>query len=395
MSDKPALRVLSVAHPAVERATGRLRYEAMAHMRDLDVHIVVPARWREYGRTLIADRGTAPGYTLHIEKALCTELPFVKWYGHFYPRLGRLVRQLRPDVIHLWEEPWSIVALQATHLRRGAAIVLEVDQNILRRLPPPFEGIRRHVLSRTDLILSRSPDATAVVRACGFKGPAKPIGYGIDTEIFRPATDVAPSLPDDVIRIGYCGRLTEEKGIDDLLVATTLTKAPVHLSIMGEGPEADALRSRIAELGLERRVELSGWRSPKEVAKFFHTQHLSVLLSRSRPTWREQFGRTIIESQSCGVPVIGTTSGAIPEVIGSGGWTIPERDPLALAGLLDRLHANREEIREKRKAGIENVRSRFTNQMTAERLAAAWKDAAEARRPTKTRIPSGLAVRML
>ena len=50
-------------------------------------------------------------------------------------------------------------------LRRRAAIVLEVDQNILKRLPPPFEAIRKYVLRHTDHVLSRSPDATDG-RAC-------------------------------------------------------------------------------------------------------------------------------------------------------------------------------------------------------------------------------------
>ena len=49
-----------------------------------------------------------------------------KQYLHFYSGLGRLLRKLRPDVAHLWEEPWSIVLPKA-------AIVLEADQNILPR----------------------------------------------------------------------------------------------------------------------------------------------------------------------------------------------------------------------------------------------------------------------
>ena len=103
----------------------------------------------------------------------------------FLPGVGTNYRGLRPDVIHLWEEPWSFVALQAALLRRGAALVIEADQNILKRLPPPFETIRRFVLRRTGLVLSRSPDATAVVRACGFAGPVRPIGYGVDQAAVR------------------------------------------------------------------------------------------------------------------------------------------------------------------------------------------------------------------
>ncbi len=107
-------------------------------------------------------------------------------------------------MIHLWEEPWSIVALQATRLRGDAALVLEVDQNILKRLPPPFEAIRRYVLRRTDLVLSRSPDATAVVRACDYEGPARPIGYGVDQAVFNMALDTRLRGG----KAGHCGLAT-------------------------------------------------------------------------------------------------------------------------------------------------------------------------------------------
>ena len=107
-----------------------------------------------------------PGIPVHILPIWFAWGGPAHWYLHLYPGLGRRIRDLRPDVIHLWEEPWSLVALQAALLRKGAALVLEVDQNILKRLPPPFEAIRRYVLRATDHILSRRPDATAVGRPC-------------------------------------------------------------------------------------------------------------------------------------------------------------------------------------------------------------------------------------
>src|SRR5258706_11167942 len=178
VSNQSKLRILSIAHPAVSRDIGRLRYHPFAEMKGLDVHLLAPARWVEYGRRMRADPADDPGVTMHIEPVLLDHLPGVKWYGHFYPRLHSIIGSVKPDVIHLWEEPWSVVALQAALLRKDAALVLEVDQNILKRLPPPFEAIRRHVLKKTDLILSRSPEANDVVRARGFTGPIRPIGYG-------------------------------------------------------------------------------------------------------------------------------------------------------------------------------------------------------------------------
>lgn len=207
MSRNAPLRVLAIAHTAVSRNIGRLRYRPFAEMSDLEVHLVCPSRWREYGRRMTADPGNDPGVTLHVEPTLLPYLPSVNWYAHFYPRLNRVIGQAKPDVIHLSEEPWSFVALQATLLRKNAALVLEVEQNILRRLPPPFEKIRRYVLRQTDVVLSRSTEATVVARASGFTGPVMSLGYGVDQSTFFPSANGGQPKPaNSPLRIGYAGR---------------------------------------------------------------------------------------------------------------------------------------------------------------------------------------------
>ncbi|MET0220176.1 MAG: glycosyltransferase, partial [Tardiphaga sp.] len=220
MSDGRRLKILSIAHPAVSRDAGRLRYYPLGARRDIDVHLLVPAVWHQFGRTLVADPSDDPGITVHVMPIRLGRAGPMSWYLHYYPGLGRLIRNIAPDVIHLWEEPWSVVAMQARLLKGPAAMVLEVDQNILKRLPPPFEWIRKQVLQNTDHVLSRSPDATDVVRARGYSGPVSSIGYGVDLTNFRP--DVAPMLPPPQrpeFRIGYVGRMVIEKGLDDALDA--------------------------------------------------------------------------------------------------------------------------------------------------------------------------------
>jgi hypothetical protein len=160
----------------VSRAAGRLRYYPLAARKDIKVHLVVPQRWHQFGRTVSADPADDPGLDVHVLPIRLGHAGPMNWYLHFYPGLRRLIDRIEPDVIHLWEEPWSVVALQASMLKRSAALVMEVDQNILKRLPPPFEAIRRRVLRRTDHVLSRGPDATSVVRARGYYGPVSLIG---------------------------------------------------------------------------------------------------------------------------------------------------------------------------------------------------------------------------
>ncbi len=357
---------------------GRLRYHPLAQRADLDVHLVVPARWHQFGRTIDADPPGDPGVTVHVLPIRLPKAGPMGWYLHVYPGLRRLIRRLRPDVIHLWEEPWSLVALQACLLRGGAALVLEVDQNILKRLPPPFEALRRYTLARTDHVLARSPDAEAVVRATGYAGPVRFIGYGVDTATFR--ADDAPNRNEETLRLGYVGRLVVEKGLDDMLDAMARGPAPVHLAIMGEGPHEAHLRRRAEALGLAQRVSFEPWAPPAGVARFVRECDALILLTRTTPAVREQFGRVIIEAQACGVPVIGSSCGAIPSVVGPGGWIVPESAPAALADLLTHIAAQPEERAERAEAGRRNVADRFTYAAVAESLAAAWTDAAAPRR---------------
>lgn len=149
----PTRCVLSIAHTAVNRAAGRLRYHPFANDGSLDVTLVVPSRWHQFGRWLTADPADDPGARVVPLPIRLPRAGPASWYLHTYRGLARQVRASRPEVIHLWEEPWSLVALQASLLARrtGAALVLEVDQDIMKRLPPPFEWIRRRRLVRWNL----------------------------------------------------------------------------------------------------------------------------------------------------------------------------------------------------------------------------------------------------
>lgn len=392
MSNRMPIRIVSIAHPAASSEAGFLRYRSLAARTNIDLHLVMPAVWKEFGRTIVAEPPRAEGFSIHVLPIRLPQAGPMKWYLHFYPALRHLLSEIDPDVIHLWEEPWSVVALQAQLLRRRAAVVLEVDQNILKRLPPPFETIRGFVLGRTDHILSRSPDATEVVRARGYTGPVTPIGYGVDLATFVPSAEPVSTPRTRPLTIGYVGRLVEEKGLDDALDAIAQATSPVLLNIMGEGPDEVRLRRRAKALGLGDCVTFRGWGSPQEVAAFLQELDALVLLTRTTKAVREQFGRVIIEAQACGIPVIGSSGGAIPDVVREGGWIVPERDPESLRQLLDRLAADPAMLRARASAARANVLARFTYDAVATAIEAACRAAASDRAAARLRPTQLLGV---
>lgn len=380
------LRVVSVSHSAVRHGAARKRYELLASDPSLDLTLVVPKVWHEYGQTEHAEPSRT-ALKVHVEPARLTRGGPAKWYLHHYPKLRDVLARLRPDVIHLWEEPWSIVALQALRLRDrmapGAALVLETDQNIARRLPAGFERIRRYTLARTDLLIARGDEALQVSRRHGFAGPAEFVMYGIDAEVFYPRPHPEPQAGRP-FRLGYVGRLVPEKGLDDVLTALHRSPADVELLLLGDGPGRAGLLARAAVLGLGGRVQVLNPCSPAGVAEFMSSLDALVLMSRTTRTWKEQFGRVIMEAHACGVPVIGSSSGSIPSVVGQNGWIVPEGDGTALATLLTELAAAPDQVAAVAATCNSEVLRRFGYPVVSADLRRAWVRAAAARRGAAT-----------
>lgn len=380
------LRVLCISHTGISRTNGRLRYAPLLERPDLRIELLIPDRWSERGRWQKVDAPQPGEEWVHTLPIRWPRVGPAAWHLHHYIGLESLIRRLRPQVIHLWQEPWSLVTMQTLRLRNRLCphvpLVLEVDQNILKRLPTPFEQFRRRVLRETAFVLGRSEEALSVVRSCGYDGPAALIDYGVDRGIFKPIDREAARavLGFQGFTVGYAGRLVEEKGIDDLIDAIARVAAPITLAILGEGPHKDALLARSRALGLTDRLRLWPWGSPHAVARFMGAVDVLALLTRTTSSVREQFGRVIIEAHACGTPVIGSRSGAIPRVVGSGGWVVPERDPDALAQLLDRLAGSPAELQAAALRGQEQIAQRFSFEKVADVLADAW-SAAHARGP--------------
>jgi glycosyltransferase involved in cell wall biosynthesis len=109
------------------------------------------------------------------------------------------------------------------------------------------------------------------------------------------------------------------------------------------------------------------------VQPFYELADLLVLPSRTTPLWAEQFGRVLIEAMAAGVPTIGSSSGAIPEVIGDPALIFPERNPVALARMIDRMRHDPALRLAAGQAGQARVASHYTNDVIAARTVDAYR----------------------
>ena len=154
----------------------------------------------------------------------------------------------------------------------------------------------------------------------------------------------------------------------DVLQAVASCPNDVRLVIVGDGPLEKRLRKRAAALLIDNRVSLLGSRAAKELPPLLGAMDAMVLASRTTRRWKEQFGRVIIEAHACGTPVIGSNSGAIPDVVGQGGIIFPEGDTAALSQAI--LAVRHDAARRERlgQIGRQQVEARYTWLRVAEQM---------------------------
>ena len=211
---------------------------------------VVPPSWKEEGRAIKLE----PAHPNEPPRLIKTP---IAWNGHFhlhyYPALDRIVKEIRPHIIHVDEEAYNLATYLAyrSAMRVGARTVFFSWQNINRAYPLPFSAIEQWVYARSDYALAGNVEAEQILRSKGYAGPLKVIPqFGVDVQAFVPADTQARPFT-----VGFLNRLVAEKGIGDLISAFGSLPPTARLIIAGEGPMAQYVELATADLQREGRVE--------------------------------------------------------------------------------------------------------------------------------------------
>jgi glycosyltransferase involved in cell wall biosynthesis len=284
---------------------------------------------------------------------------------HHYPGIGRWFQQFRPHIVHIDEEPYNAAAWQAFYQARraGAKTLFFSWQNICRRYPPPFGWGESWLLRGADAVIAGTESAAAVWRAKGLTAPLAVIPqFGIDPDVFAPSAGTRPPP----FTIGYAGRLVAEKGLTLLFEACALLGGDWRLRLIGGGPLRADLAALAARLNIRDRVIWSAQAPSAQMPAFYRQLDVLALPSLTRPNWKEQFGRVLVEAMASGVAVVGSDSGAIPDVIGDAGLVVPEGKTAALAGALRRLRDDPALRAELAARGRARVLAHFTHAQVAE-----------------------------
>jgi glycosyltransferase involved in cell wall biosynthesis len=250
-------------------------------------------------------------------------------------------------ILHTAETALS-ASEQAARLcaRTGAKLVLTCWETIPFRYDddPVLAERKRLVHAQADRYIAVTQRARQALITEGVSAAdIAVVPAAVDCERFKPEPGPTAlrhewGFSDDAQVVLYVGRLIQEKGIVELVRAFSRAgDAKAQLVIVGNGDQAKRIIIAAHACGVGSRVHLKPGVSYQRIPELYNSADIVAAPSLTTPYWEEQFGMVLAEAMACGRPLLTTSSGAIPEVVGSAAQIVAPYDNDALARELGRL----------------------------------------------------------
>jgi len=234
-----------------------------------------------------------------------------------------------------------------------------------------FVGMQKRVARRLSHFITVSKAARIDISR-DFKIPANKfriVPNGIDTNVFYPLSGIEREKNRIIVTNSAD---TPLKGLYYLLraVAELAETRSIRLIVVGEPKKNGTIHNLISKLGIEESVQFTGRIDNLEFVKEYAKSMIAVV-----PSVYEGFGLPAGEAMACSVPVISTTGGALPEVVGDVGMLVPPADSAALTKAIATLLDNPAHAIELGRQGFKRVQQNFTWEKAAEKTIAAYREA--------------------
>lgn len=371
------LRVLLISHTYIAAVNQKKAHE-LAALPGVELRVIVPEWWpHPLFSSLSAEMPIKANFSYCPMPTLFTG----SGGKYFYRSFHLTMREFKPDIIHVEESARGLSLFQALVYKRlwapHAKSVFFTWVNVYVPLSPLLSLFEQFNLSHADYAICGGQCAANILRTRGFLGPISLIPQlGVDTEVFHrfDAVTIRRQLKvkPQTFLIGFASRMDPEKGALLLVEAASKLLGDWALLLIGEGKGKQKVMQRALELGVADKVRMIDPVPHLEFAKYVNAMNVLVLPSYSTPKWKEQFAQGLLMAMSCQVPVVGSSSGEIPSVIGDAGLVFPEGDKSALTDCLYRLQTRPRLREELIKRGVKRVEMQYTWRRIAEKTYEVW-----------------------
>ncbi|HDS09872.1 MAG TPA: glycosyltransferase family 1 protein [Firmicutes bacterium] len=354
------LKVLFVKHDGVLKANRRY-LEIIAERTDWELHLIAPEYWYEPSfRKQFPFEDSSDNLQKHPIPAVFFRHPI--FFKYNTDKFRDCVSKIAPDIVFISNDPYAISSYQAVRYNFGRKIIIYGIQNIKKFIPFPFSYIYNYNLKHADFFFGCNLATLEINKQRGFSGPLEYLPIGIDKNSFKRKDNFNLSDPPN---IGFVGRVEDIKGIKYLVQALNQMRRPVAFTVIGRGSLENWIKKNT---GSNVILSFKSFIPHEEMGDEYLKLDILAVPSVTVWRWKEQFGRVITEGMAGGVPVLGTDSGAIPDVIGDAGVIVEERNPGALARGLEKI-LNDEKFRsELIQKGFERVEKNFFWESIADRV---------------------------
>jgi glycosyltransferase involved in cell wall biosynthesis len=341
------LKLLSISHSCVV-GEYQTRMEEVANYSDVDLTLLVPKYWFQFNKKVNLEKNGDFRYRILSVQPIIWgwKKNSLQNATHTYLGIRKILKSLEPDIIELWEEPFSVVTAHTIFWTKRivpkAKIIFFSAQNVFKRHPLPFWAFEKYTYEKAHFAFLMNKEVIGVVRRKGYEKEFAVLPLGVDTDMFRKkeVSSLKKRLGIENFVVGFVGKLTKQKGIVGLIEAVSRISEKVQLLIIGKGDMRGEVENLVASLGLGESTVIIDAVRHGEVPDYLNCMDLLVLPSITLPHLKEQFGRVIIEGMACQVPVIGSDSGEIPVTIGKAGLIFKEGDVRDLKEKIEALIKN-------------------------------------------------------
>ena len=283
-------------------------------------------------------------------------------------KLSRIIRELRPDIVHAHDpHAVALAALALSFLTSGRCPSLIASRRVAYHLKA--HAFSRWKYHQVACFVAASNAINQILIDDGID-PTRIVTVYEGIELHRvqaePAANIHAEfwLPTHAPIVGAVAALTQEKGHKYLIEAAALVLREVpdtRFIILGEGELRSSLERQIKELHLDKHVLLPGFRA--DILSFIKSFDVFVMSSLF-----EGLGTSLLDAMALSKPTVASDTGGIPEVVAHGetGFLVPPRDARELAGAISKLLKDSDRRDRMGRAGLERVKRLFTAEQMVE-----------------------------
>ncbi len=313
-------------------------------------------------------------------------------------KLSDVLVQLSPDIILLEEEYWTNIAEQVVSIKKKflpqTKLVLLSCENICHAWESEaknlyqklrfgvFHTVERLVIPELDGLIFQFDNVWQTfnerMNQLGFKGLRGAFPQlGVDHEYFL-GVDVDKvlaikqehkliSVQEGIIKrsfvFGYVGRITRDKGVEDLIQAfINIYQTGMKLMLVGNADKEYLLKLKnyVKSQNMQDNILFLPAVAPEDIPVYLNSMDVMLLLSHTTPEWKEQFGRVLVEAMAAGTVVIGSNSGAIPSVIKNAGIIVEERNLASIEKAMKIVYKHRALRKQLQELGTHRAKREFS-----------------------------------